>query len=190
MKGYIKLFLFTVDVVTAVKALVQFFYYEDYTFSVIISIICLILSLYLYIDNKENKIYYFVKDYFCFLKELNENCKRFKTSCIIYICLNILICFLGSILGNIILMLLYWIFFPIVFSIYTIIFSSVNKPNIQKIIKLYVTTLYFPSLFIMIGGIFSVSRFIDFIMIIFGGPILYLPSYIMTKFTIKRIDRE
>ena len=190
MKGYIKLFLVTVDVITFIQAFIQFFYYGDNTFGIIISIICGILSAYLYIDNKENKIYYFVKDYFCFLKELNGNCKRFKTSCIIYICLNLLICFLSSNLGNIILMFLYWIIFPIIFSIYTIIFSSVNKPNIQKIIKLYVTTLYFPSLFIMIGGIFSVSRFIDFIMIIFGGPILYLPSYIMTKFTIKRIDRE
>lgn len=190
MKQYINLFLSTVDAVTFIQAFIQFFYFKNYEFGVIITIICSFLSIYLYIDSKKNKFYSFVRDYFCFLKELNGKCKLFRTTCIIYICLELLMCFLGSSLGNFVLILMYWILFPMFFSCYTIMFSLVNKKYTDNIIKLYGTALYFPSLFMMIGGGISITHFSDLILIIFGSILMYLPSCIISIFTISRIEQK
>lgn len=188
MKRYINLFLSTVDAVTFIQAFIQFFYYKNYEFGVIITIICCLLSIYLYLDSKKNKICSFVRDYFCFLKELNGRCKFFRTTCIIYLCLELLMCFLGATLGNFVIILMYWILFPMLFSGYTIIFNLVNKNYTDNIIKLYGTALYFPSLFMMIGGVFSITHFFDLILVIFGSILMYLPSCILTIFTISRIE--
>ncbi len=190
MKYYIHFFLFTVDAITFIQAIVQFVYYGDYALGTIIAIICGILNIYLCMNNSINSFHFFIKDNFAFMKELDDKCKLFKTTCIIYICLQILICFLGATSGNSVLMLVFWIFLPLIFSGYSVMFSWVNKHNSEKLIKLYEIALCFPSLFILVGGIFSISSFSDFVLVIFGSPIMYLPSYIISLFTIVHIDHE
>lgn len=184
MKYYIHFFLFTVDAMTFIQSIVQFTYYGNYELGTIIAIICGILNIYLYMNNKINSFQSFIKNNFSFMKELDDKCKLFKTSCIIYVCLQILICFLGSTFGGFVLLLVFWIFLPLIFSVYSVIFSWVNQQNSENLAKIYGIAICFPSLFILVGGIFSISSFFDFILVIFGALVIYLPSYFISLFTI------
>ncbi len=183
MKRYIQILLFVFDATGYIQAAIQFFYYKNYALGTIMTLICALLNIYLYMSNKKNKVLSFIKDNFAFLKELDGSCRLFKWFCIIYDCLDVIIFLLSTVNSDFKMMIIYWVLLPLLFSIFTYIFHLVNKNNTDKITKLYNIALLIPSLFVLIGGILSIGRLFDIILIIFLTLIVYLPSFFISMFT-------
>lgn len=180
-----------VDLLGYIQAFIQIIIYKNYAFGTIVTFICAIMSLFLYVIKKQDKVYGFFQNNFKVFHKPGNTYLFLKVICIFYIVICTLIYLITFIFDSLIFGVINLILMPLLFSLLMIVSMLINRKETKQFLKIYYIVISIPCFELLLSALLAyTTNIFDMILYIIGSVFLSLPTYFFAFVILSIFDEK